>query len=732
MIKLNEVSQSKKIGQYVDASVFIRWYKENYSKIANILGVDEDTLPSVTEMLSQSYGLIKNVINPQKWGNRGDRTAFESFEEFDKILIHDFLHNLYNVSEKEFLKNLSQFEFTIDELIEEMEILAIEESFMKYMNIRYPKRDFINQNINQLASYIVATFIKDYPEDFLKIVSGEEEPFLPINGKKMYLKGTPYEGVGVLLRTIPESPDNLGSSYNKDYINNESEFYDFLKRLYVVALTIDYTGGDTAQYPDGDFYGQPDNDDLYDRDNMEYFFDEAGSGDWNVAKWDEYLDLIKESIKEYKENQDEEISDEEIEEYFSGDITYEDFPGLDFSFNNADEVETYDRNGNLYIFYESDSLKPIEANVRDLMEYDEEGFYEYIYEKQREKNYEIEASFYNKTEDISLRDLIEKIMDEDTARRLFRRFFRGTDLIRNISKSTDGKWRTTNYNLNVNNFFEIPYPSLSKNLYTDNAKKLYILLNEFRGYVIKNISSIKARYKQNLQLDQNFLNFFTESNADKVANLSNLNNVNQFIDLVRKTKVKVTLYTKYYTNKKIDGRFYIVMGYSDLKEYYEFIPIFINFLNQYKDTVSKLDDNYLAQFTSIHREKLVYRQPNLKSMFTDEHISKLKILFALLVPAFKKAEKLTNLEKTIEGKLSDIDIFLIQKTLNLKYKNNPPDESYTKLLTNSINEIFTRYFSKPKTIELDKEPYESHPNPSYKLIGYDRGFERIVRFVLTF
>lgn len=134
---LKEVSQSKKIKKYVDVSTFIKWYNTNKSKIASILEIDEDQLASVDEMLSQSYGLIKNVINPQSGGNRNTRTSFKRFEDFDKILIHDFLHNLYDVTEKDFIKSLRDYEFTSDELIEEIEILAIEESFMKYMNVRY-------------------------------------------------------------------------------------------------------------------------------------------------------------------------------------------------------------------------------------------------------------------------------------------------------------------------------------------------------------------------------------------------------------------------------------------------------------------------------------------------------------------------------------------------------------------------------------------------------------------
>ena len=47
---------------------------------------------------------------------------------------------------------------------------------MKYMNIKYPERDFINQNMNQLASYLVGTFIKNHTEDFLNILDANKKP----------------------------------------------------------------------------------------------------------------------------------------------------------------------------------------------------------------------------------------------------------------------------------------------------------------------------------------------------------------------------------------------------------------------------------------------------------------------------------------------------------------------------------------------------------------------------
>jgi predicted house-cleaning noncanonical NTP pyrophosphatase (MazG superfamily) len=714
MIKLNEVSQSKKIGQFIDASVFIKWYKENKTKISSILKVDENALPSVEEMLSQSYGLLKNVINPQSFGNRGDRTAFEAFVNFDKILIHDFLHNLYDVAEKDFIKSLTDYEFTIDELIEEIEILAIEESFMKFMNIRYPKRDFINQNINQLASYAVPTFIKDNTEDFFKIVSGEEEPFLIIQGKKLYLEGTPYEGIGEILKNLPLHPHLMSDNYNEQYIETPDDFKNFIADLLAISETIDETGGDRSQFPDnGDYYGQPDDDDYYSDRYIEYFYEEAGSGDWGVAKWDDYLELIKEKIKE----ENEELSDDEIDEYFTGDKTDENFPGLDFAYDDAYNTDTYtrkvkDKDNNQtredYYFYQDDSLVPIEANVRELLKFDDYGFYEYVREENNERNNQIYIDFYDEFFKLSLPELTDKLFNNSTARAIFRRLFRGTDLLRNVSKPTTGKWQNINYNFSLNNFFETPYPSLSKKLYTENAKKLYVLLNEFRGYVIRNIGNIKSTYKQNIKLDQNFFSFFKNlfetnryySNERYLVALTNPENIEFFFNNFRTVNFQINFWLRSYSKEKFNTIINLPQSMDLILDLYELTPKLIGFINQYKDIISKVDDNYLIQFP------LFKDNPKIKDMFSDEtYLNKLKILNILLGKWVKVFSNITNrgtsiTDSLLNQKLNEIDLMLIKKTLNLKYKGNVPNEAYTKLITNAINEILSKNIAKPKSIKL--------------------------------
>lgn len=249
--KFFESSQSKKIRQYIGYSVVLKWYAENKEKIAKLLDVDASELADEDTLMKQSYDLVNSVINPQVGGNTGiigtDIPGFEEFEKIENNLIHDILHNLFNVKYKEFNKSLSDIEFTESEIIEEIEVLAIEESFMKYMNISYPKTDFINANINQLASYLMMAILKNDPDRIRKILDKEEEPYLEVYGKKYPVKGTAFETFFDLF----ENRD-ADSSFK---IKSSEDLKNYMIKLINVGEGISNSNGDRSQYPNGDYYG---------------------------------------------------------------------------------------------------------------------------------------------------------------------------------------------------------------------------------------------------------------------------------------------------------------------------------------------------------------------------------------------------------------------------------------------------------------------------------------------
>ena len=126
--KFFESSQSKKIRKYFTYSVALDWYRDNKETIANTLGCSVSDLADEEELMIQSYGLVNFVINTQSVGNVGrydiDIAGFSGFDKLDNNLIHDILHNIYDVKTKEFNKSLADLQFTESEILEEIEVLG--------------------------------------------------------------------------------------------------------------------------------------------------------------------------------------------------------------------------------------------------------------------------------------------------------------------------------------------------------------------------------------------------------------------------------------------------------------------------------------------------------------------------------------------------------------------------------------------------------------------------------
>ena len=217
-----------------------------------------------------------------------------------------------------------------------------------------------------------------------------------------------------------------GNNWREEYVETPEEFKNFLAHLLAISNTIDDTGGDRSQFPDiGDYYGT-DDDLYYDSDNIEYFFDNAGGrSDYDVETIDNFYDLIRERINEYNEEQDEKLTDEEIEEYFGGELEDEDFPGLDFSYDDIYNKDKYYKDNQEYIFFENDgTMMPIDADIREFIKRDDDGYWEYVREKSDEYNYSIEGDYYDGFKKLNLSELMTNLFSNSTARAIFRRIFR--------------------------------------------------------------------------------------------------------------------------------------------------------------------------------------------------------------------------------------------------------------------------------------------------------------------
>jgi len=248
--QLNE-SQSKKIKKVLTFSVVLDWYNDNKDKIAKIVNCNPYELASEEELLDQSRGLVNTVINTQSTGNDGNNdieiAGFSDFKPLDKYLLHDILHNIYDVSKKKFDKSLSDIQFTESEVFEEIEILCIEESFMKFFNIRYPKTDFINQNINQLASFLMMAILINDPTRIKDILDDKIVPYLEIYGVKYEVKeGSAFEDFFLTL---------TGRFRDMPKIRNSDDFKNYMIKLINVGKGIESSGGDRSQYPGSGYYG---------------------------------------------------------------------------------------------------------------------------------------------------------------------------------------------------------------------------------------------------------------------------------------------------------------------------------------------------------------------------------------------------------------------------------------------------------------------------------------------
>jgi len=505
--ELNE-SQSKKIKDVLTFSVVLDWYNDNKDKIANIIGCKPDELATEEELIKQSRGLVKSVINIQSAGDSGNRdneiAGFSSFSSLDKYLLHDILHNIYDVSIKDFDKSLSDIEFTESEIFEEIEVLCIEESFMKFCNILYLKTDFINQNINQLASFLMMAILKNDPTRIKNILDGKE-PYLEIYGVKYELKeGNPYQNFFLSLK---------GNFRDMPIIRNSENFKNYMIKLINVGKGIDATGGDRSQYPDNNFYGDKE---YPSYSEITSIIDDLIS-DKNrltiISTTDVYRvdDLKKMGITlsyddEYNESIDfEDLSELKLpfqKEFFLENNLDIDFEGWFEYLSELSDKEFYEFKDVKYLVFKksNDSYCLIDNDSFDEMIIDKwytNGMYVY------DSNHEFID--FEKHKKMSFEEVSKILFENDDSISIMRRNFRDNDIIVNntklgsLSKTKYDEWQQDE--IKVSKYYtdfssdRKNKVSISKNVITDNGKKLLSVLNNIRGYTIKNYKELKNKYK---------------------------------------------------------------------------------------------------------------------------------------------------------------------------------------------------------------------------------------------
>ena len=557
--EINE-SQSKKIKKVLTFSVVLDWYNDNKDKIANIIGCKPEELASENELIEQSKGLVNNVINNQFSGNKGNDNiniaGFSNFTPFDKYLLHDILHNIYDVSKKDFNKNLSKIEFSESEVFEEIEVLCIEESFMKYFNIRYPKTDFINQNINQLASFLMMSILKNDPTRIKDILDKKIKPYLEIYGVKYEInEGSPYEDLFLSLK---------GNYRDIPRIYNSDDFKNYIIHLINTGEGISLTNGDRKQYPGSTkyYYGNK-------------IFSHATERDINeliesVNKRN-YIVLSTENLYTISDLNNEGIKLSSNQKYIDT-INYDDLSELKLPFkkiflNSDGFIETkkwfeylsklsnkkfFKNYDDYYLVIEKYDLSYSIKNAEEFEEHLEKIWYDW-----ENNTYDYDYDFIDKSkyQKMSFEDVVKDLFDNTNSISIMRRNFRDNDIISNNTKLGSvysNSWRQEELVIKGGDSY-IDFStdredkvSISKNILTNNGKKLISVLNSIRGYAIKNYKDIKNKYKK-VTITEEDINTYINLDFDLIKDLNKIYGLDYYVSInifKEKIELRQTVKTK--------------------------------------------------------------------------------------------------------------------------------------------------------------------------------------------
>lgn len=611
--QLNE-SQSKKIKEVLTFSVVLEWYKNNKEKIAKILGCDSEDLISEKDLIEQSTELVKSVINTQYRGNTGidnnNIAGFSKFKHLEKYLLHDILHNMYDVSKKDFDKSLSRIEFTESEIFEEIEILCIEESFMKFVNIPYPKTDFINQNINQLASYLMMTILKNDPNRIKDILDGKVKPYLEIYDTKYEInEGSPLEDFFLTLR---------GNFRDMPKISNSDDFKKYMIKLINVGIGIDQSSGDRSSYPDGNYYGTKDFSEADDSEISEIIENfKKFKKDYIIISSDDIYDvedLNKKGIvlkTKYKKNKDysklEQLELPFKKEFLEKDGFIDLKKWLKF-LSEKSEKDFYEFKEDTYlvIYKYNDHYSVMTGSefVDDMIDYWDRNDY---------SQYDNDHDFINfdNYNDLSFEEVSEKLFYYDNSISIMRRNFRDNDVIVNNTKLGNvyksywsSSWEQKEINLNNGKSFtdftsdRTNKVSLSKNIITNNAKRLMIILNNIKGYAIKNYNELKNKVRIG--------NKFTENDIKNFINLD--------IDVIKFIKNGDVYLPSYKVSIILSDNKLCVNPDYNTSNNLKLLTNIDAIISFFKKIETKDDINYLKSYVLNHKDTLKYFNRNQYSL----------------------------------------------------------------------------------------------------------------------
>lgn len=284
----------------------------------------------------------------------------------------------------------------------------------------------------------------------------------------------------------------------------------------------------------------------------------------------------------------------------------------------------------------------------------------------------IDFDYYNK---LTFEGVSNSLFNNDDAISIMRRNFRDNDLIVNNTKlgnlytsSWRYVWRQEEIPLQKDkNYIDFKSKrdnkiSISKNILTDNGKKLISVLNSIRGYAIKNYKELKNKYKnqkKSKKLTREDIETYINLDFDIILEINNIYYLSYYV-YIHLYKNKIELNNDDYTKNNIQ---------------------FINKLYNIISLLKKMDNKENISLLKSYVTK--YKTPN----YGDDPIKFYQELLVKLLNNYNSLIKLRDLNnELLDGK--DISE---EESKKIIYLNKSNRNEYNEYLSVLIEKYFNQY-----------------------------------------
>lgn len=283
----------------------------------------------------------------------------------------------------------------------------------------------------------------------------------------------------------------------------------------------------------------------------------------------------------------------------------------------------------------------------------------------------IDFNYYRK---LSFEEVSEKLFNYNDSVSIMRRNFRDNDIITNNTKLGrvykrywSSSWEQKEIDLKGGkNYTDFPSDrqdkaSVSKNVITNNGKRLISVLNSIRGYAIKNYKELKNRYKSN-KFTKKDISIYQNLDYYYLTNINGMYNLQYNLSIIL-TECQIKLSKNYETSKKMS----IIIDIDDI-------------LSLLSKINTKQDMYILKSYTT---------NSSIPIEWVNDSIGFYKNLESILLENREKLKKLIEFDKEIiKGKkiTNEENYELTQSKSQYKINNN------YNLLKEDIEKIINKYY----------------------------------------